>query len=241
MILAKRLSNVIPKKENKENNDENNNISNTRITTIKSQLELVRKEKHNIYLKQKYSEYNSKEKNDKVNNDETPANFKHEWPAETCLIVGDSILTGVDEKRLTGNNQVLKVRDFRGATIDNLKCHLAPLLKKKPEHIILYIGTNDAVSKTYRQILDELLQLKQYITNTLATYRVIVSRLTIRTDHGKTALILSNFNKHLVQLKVDFIDNVNSKEVHLGKKGLHLNKKGKNKLELSFLQKLRNL
>ena len=99
MILAKRLSNVIPKKENKENNDENNNISNTRITTIKSQLELVRKEKHNIYLKQKYSEYNnSKEKNDKVNNDETPANFKHEWPAETCLIVGDSILTGVDEK-----------------------------------------------------------------------------------------------------------------------------------------------
>ena len=115
------------------------------------------------------------------------------------------------------------------------------MLKKKPEHIILYIGTNDAVSKTYRQILDELLQLKQYITNTLATYRVIVSRLTIRTDHGKTALILSNFNKHLVQLKVDFIDNVNIKEVHLGKKGLHLNKKDKNKLELSFLQKLRNL
>ena len=29
------------------------------------------------------------------------------------------------------------------------------------------------------------------------------------------------------QLEVDFIDNVNIKEVHLGKKGLHLNKKGK--------------
>ena len=43
------------------------------------------------------------------------------------------------------------------------------------------------------------------------------------------------------QLEVDFIDNVNIKEVHLGKKGLHLNKKGKNRLELNFLQKLRNL
>ena len=45
----------------KENNGENNNISNTCITSIKSQLELVRK-KHDIYLKQKSSEYNSKDK-----------------------------------------------------------------------------------------------------------------------------------------------------------------------------------
>ena len=47
----------------------------TCITSIKSQLELVRKEKHETYLKQKSSEYNSKEKGDKANNDETPGNF----------------------------------------------------------------------------------------------------------------------------------------------------------------------
>ena len=70
---------------------------------------------------------------------------------------------------------------------------------------------------------------------------MIVSRPTIRTDNGKAALTLSNFNKLLGQLEVDFIDNVNIKEVHLGKKDLHLNKKGKNRLELIFLQKLRNL
>ena len=235
------VKDIIKPHSHKENNDENNNISNTCITSIKSQLELVRKEKHGIYLKQKCSEYNNKEKNDKANNDETPGNFKHAWPAGTCLIVGDSILTGIDEKRLSRNNQVVKVRDFRGATIDDLKHHLVPLLKKKPEHIILHIGTNDAVSKTSRQIYDELLQLKQYIINTLPTCRVIVSRPTIRTDNGKAALTLSNFNKLLGQLEVDFIDNVNIKEVHLGKKVRHLNKKGKNRLELNFLQKLRNL
>ena len=162
----------------------------------------------------------AKTKNDKANNDETPGNFKHAWPAGTCLIVGDSIWTGIDEKRLSRNNQVVKVRDFRGATIGELKHHLVPLLKKRPEHIILNIGTNDAVSKT-------LLQLKQYIINTLPTCRMIVSRPPIRTDNGKAALTLSNFNKLLGQLEVDFIDNVNIKEVHLGKKGLHLNKKGK--------------
>ena len=137
----------------KKKNDENNNISNTSLTSIKSEPELARKEKYDIYLKQKCSECNRKEKNDKVNSDETPGNFKHAWPAGSCLIVGDSILTGIDEKRLARNNKVVKVRDFRGATIDDLKHHLVPLLKKKPEHIILHIGTNDAVSKTSRFLM----------------------------------------------------------------------------------------
>ena len=42
------------------------------------------------------------------------------------------------------------------------------------------------------------------------------------------------------QLEVDSVNNVNIKEVHLGNKGLHLHKKGEKRLELNFLQKLRN-
>ena len=38
-----------------------------------------------------------------------------------------------------------------------------------------------------------------------------MSRPIIRTDNGKAALTLSDFNKHLGQLEVDFIDNVNIK------------------------------
>ena len=53
---------IKPHSNKKKNNDENNNISNKCITSIKSRLELVRNEKHDIYLKQKCSEYNSKEK-----------------------------------------------------------------------------------------------------------------------------------------------------------------------------------
>ena len=52
---------IKPHSNKKKNNDENNNISNKCITSIKSRLELVRNEKHDIYLKQKCSEYNSKE------------------------------------------------------------------------------------------------------------------------------------------------------------------------------------
>ena len=57
------VKNIIKPHSNKEKNDESNNISNTCITSIESQLELVRKEKHDIYLKQKCLEYNCKEIN----------------------------------------------------------------------------------------------------------------------------------------------------------------------------------
>ena len=43
---------------------------------------------------------------------------------------------------------------------------------------------------------------------------------------------------HLGQLKVYFVDNAKIKEVHLGQKDLHLNKKSKSRLELSFSLKL---
>ena len=116
----------------------------------------------------------------------------------------------------------------------------SPTLKRN-QNTIWHIGTSGAVSKTFRQSLNELLQLKQYIKNMLPTCRVIVSRPKVQTDSGNAALTSSNLNKYLGQLEVNFIDNVNIKEVHPGKKRQHLNKKGKNRLELNFLQKLRNL
>ena len=70
--------------------------------------------------------------------------------------------------------------------------------------------------------------MKQYITNILPTCKLIVSRPTMRTHNGMAALTLSNLNKHLGQLEVDFIDNVNVMEVQLRKKGLHLYKNYKN-------------
>lgn len=68
-----------------------------------------------------------------------------------------------------------------------------------------------------------------------------MSRPMMRTDNGKTNLTLSTLIKYLGQFKVDFSDNLNIEEVHLGKKGLNLNKEGKNRLDLSYFLKIQNL
>ena len=48
------------------------------------------------------------------------------------------------------SSQLEQLVKFRAAAINHLKRHIVLLLKKKPEHIILHIGTNDAVLKMAR-------------------------------------------------------------------------------------------
>ena len=174
-------------------------------------------------------------------NEASPKEAKHTWPAGTCVIVGDSIITGIDEKRL-GKNCLVKVHDFRGATLVDINHHIIPILKKKPDVIILHVGTNDSVSRTSRQILDDLLQLKSaIITKTLPNCQVIFSQPTLRVDNGKAALTLHHLNEHISELNLDVVNNSNIKVKHIGQKGLHLNPKGKGRLALNFIHKIRDL
>ena len=79
------------------------------------------------------------------------------------------------------------MHDFRGATLANINQHFIPILKKKPDIIILHVGTNGSFSRTPREILDHLLQLKSAIAKTLPNCQVIFSQPTLRVDNGKAA------------------------------------------------------
>ena len=69
------------------------------------------------------------------------------WPKNTVLIAGDSMLPNIDETKLSHRYHT-KVRAFRGSSIEDLHDYLKPLLKKRPEKIILLIGTNDLQNKS---------------------------------------------------------------------------------------------
>ena len=62
------------------------------------------------------------------------------WPQNTILITGDSILNNIQEHRLR-KNFIVKVRAFPEANTRDMYDYIAPLLKKEPKYIFLYIPT----------------------------------------------------------------------------------------------------
>ena len=106
------------------------------------------------------------------------------------------MLAGIEEKRICGNRSV-KVRIFPGATTDDMYDYLKPLLKKNLDNIILHVGTNNSVNETSRDILNEMLSLKNFIEKLCPTCQVIVSNSIYRSDNKKASLTVKNVNDHL--------------------------------------------
>ena len=58
------------------------------------------------------------------------------------------MLNQLDQDRLsTSANKLVKVRSYGGAGINTIHTKLDGLLKKRPNYIILHVGTNDAVRR----------------------------------------------------------------------------------------------
>ena len=176
---------------------------------LKQQLEQVR-----LQRKIEFNKYQSQQR-DKISQDQDI------YPPGTCVIMGDSILNGLIEENLSKQHNV-RIRKYPGAIVDDLNYHVHPILRKKPKHIIIHIGTNDATRSTSREILDKLLKLKTLIKETLPETEVTFSTPTIRSDNGKAALTERNLCDYLLNLKnMDILDNRNINSKHLGRKGLH--------------------
>ena len=61
------------------------------------------------------------------------------WPINTILLAGDSIINGIDEKRLSEKNSNVKVRYFNGALEEDIFYNLVPLTRKKRSALILHV------------------------------------------------------------------------------------------------------
>ena len=88
---------------------------------------------------------------------------KSKWRKNTALLVGDSIISGIDQQRLSVKGRIVKVRSFPEATINDIFDYIKPLLKKSPDNVTLDVGTKDAPNNTSRVMLS----LKSFIEKTL--------------------------------------------------------------------------
>ena len=217
------------------NENENENFLKEKLT---KQLEKIKLEKKEEY-------YKFKKIDPTIPSSTVPLNNQKEnnekYPENTIVIAGDSIINGIMEERLNRKDVTVKVLKFPGADVDELRHRLIPILKKRPAHLFLHGGTNDAVSSTSREILDKLLSLKSMIINKLPNCKVYISTPTFRSDIGKATLTVKQLTNHLTNLEIDLVDNRNITDRGIGRKGLHLNSMGTKQLAKNFLNVIRNI
>ena len=79
------------------------------------------------------------------------------WSKDINLIVDDSMLPGIDKRRISKRERKVKIKNFPGATVDDMYDYVKPMLKKCPDNIILHVGTNNTVNESSKEVLGKLL------------------------------------------------------------------------------------
>ena len=161
------------------------------------------------------------------------------WPRNTILITGDSMLSNINERTLSRKYKT-KIRSFPGATVSDMFDYTKPLLKKRPEKIILVIGANDIEHKMYQEIIAEIKSLVAFIQERLPGCHVVISEVFKRADKKNLNSKIANFNKALKVINCDTLQQQNITFDLLGKRGFHLNFYGNRQLAMNIINKLRS-
>ena len=138
-------------------------------------------------------------------------NINENYKESTLLIISDSIMNQLDQKRLTRHGVNVNVRAFSGSTIEDMYFYLIPLFKRKPRYILLHIRTNDAPFKNSNQTTNEILLLNKFtkdshpeITNKILNQHAYeLCQLNVRVLDNK---ILNQHAYELCQLNVHVLD-----------------------------------
>ena len=148
-------------------------------------------------------------------------------------------MSGTEERKISKRDRKVKVKNFPGATINDMYDYIKPILKKRPDNIILHVRTNNTVNEPSKIVLGKLLGLKKFIEHTLPESNIVISNLITRIDNGKASLTVTKTNEHLHGLQMDIIDNGNITSNELNKGGLHLNPRGLGKLAIIFIRRIK--
>jgi lysophospholipase L1-like esterase len=164
------------------------------------------------------------------------------WPAGTVLIAGDSMVGGLEGKKMSGSVKV-QVRSHGGATINDMRDHLNALLRKRPSHLILHAHSNDASCRntTSDDMYEELVDLKSFAESQVKDIRVTISCPILRTDNTLAHAKQIQLKNRLKRSGLVIIENDGITHDDLSRKGLHLKPSGSAKLAKNILNFLRSV
>jgi hypothetical protein len=184
------------------------------------------------------SSSNMQEEQSRTHNSETTKPTK-------VIIAGDSMIKHLNGYRMSAKNTRVQVSTFPGCTILDMADHVKPIQRKRPDKLILHVGTNSLKSReTSTKHAEEIISLAESVKNTLPETEVIISGLITRIDNGDLANKVNQVNKVLKEMCLErhwkFIGHHNITSNHLNRSGIHLNKVGTAMLSRNFNKYIHN-
>ena len=168
-------------------------------------------------------------------------NGKSTQKRDEVIVCGDSILNNIVGNGLSNKSAKVTVRNFPGANSDDMLHHIRPLLKRKPKHIILHIGTNDITSDGCNTAKN-LDAIRKLIQDHSPSTELTMSEVLIREDKDKQKMahqvqaINSIIDKFCEKFNLNMISHANITGKMLSSRKLHLNGTGIS----CFAQNLKN-
>ena len=155
------------------------------------------------------------------------------------LVAGDSMVRDL-KGWLMSRNKSVKVHSFSGATTEDMESYLIPLINKKPDHILLHVGTNNLATDTPEVIVEKLLRLVNMITS--KGIQCSVSELIIRDDTlWHKGIKVNQLLNNKVTEGMNIVRNENITVNHLNRSKLHLNRRGVGALAHNIIKFIKDL
>ena len=160
-------------------------------------------------------------------------------------IVGYSMLNGIMDEGLRKDHNV-QVKRHPGATSRDIMDYVRPIIRKKPDCIIIHAGTNDLTSRDKIDMLNNYSEIIEQAKNDSPGTSIVLSTIVTRKDKQfiEKKVSVSALNSEIKRFantrKISVIDNSNLDVSCLSRKKLHLNEKGNSYLARNFLNFIKN-
>ena len=136
------------------------------------------------------------------------------------------MLNNISEKGLSKTHKV-RVINFVGGTSEKITDQLDDLIKGKPDDLIVHVGTNDIANDV--NLFNNVKKIFRKVSEDYPSTQLAFSSIIVRKDKEnlEKSIIETNarLKNYFSQNRLGYIENNGIKDVHLGKKRLHLNKK----------------
>ena len=228
-------TNGIIKTDIMTNNNEDSLTENNHILENKNKSNLNRRDK---LLKKG----NTGDKEKRVSNIRPDCGVSPETssPQLNIEIVGDLMIYGITRIGLSSKCRYkFRIKPYGGAVSEDLVDHIRPTLRRKPDVIVIHIGTNDITNDNCSSLQINPNKIRELVTELSQSTKIVLSSIILRHDKSNINVTVNRENEIIKQFcktnKLDLIDKSNIKDQNLyGKKKFQLNDVGTSLLAYNF-------